>query len=194
MLSPGFTIIAVNEAYLSATKRTRSELVGRVIFEVFPDNADLPEANGVANLRASLLRVLEGKATDVMPLQRYDIPVEGAAGTCFEERHWNAVNTPVLDERGAVAYIIHHIDDVAALVLGQAREAQMSEEIAAQTKELTELQQWTELFQPDALRDLKTAADISYTVSEILGETLGVSRVGYGMIDLDAETIAVGRD
>ena len=49
-----FTIVAVNEAYLRATMTTREGLVGRGIFEAFPDNPDDPEATGVRNLRASL--------------------------------------------------------------------------------------------------------------------------------------------
>jgi len=34
-----FTIVAVNEAYLRATKTQREAIVGKGIFEVFPDNS-----------------------------------------------------------------------------------------------------------------------------------------------------------
>ena len=36
-------------------------------------------------------------------------------------------------------------------------------------------------------RDLKTAQDIAYTASLILGQTLGVGRVGYGTVDQRAK-------
>jgi hypothetical protein len=35
---PQFTILAVTEAYLRATMTRRSEILGRGLFEVFPDN------------------------------------------------------------------------------------------------------------------------------------------------------------
>lgn len=46
----------------------------------------------------------------------------------------------------------------------------------------------------DIYRDLGTPDEIVYRASEILGETLGVSRVGYGTIDPIAETLHVVRD
>jgi PAS domain S-box-containing protein len=46
----------------------------------------------------------------------------------------------------------------------------------------------------DALHDLTTPEAIIFKASEILGETLGVSRVGYGSIDPVAETLTVIRD
>jgi PAS domain S-box-containing protein len=46
----------------------------------------------------------------------------------------------------------------------------------------------------DIFRDLTTSEEIVYKASEVLGETLGVSRVGYGTIDPVAETLHVVRD
>ena len=46
----------------------------------------------------------------------------------------------------------------------------------------------------DLFRELDHTADISYVAAEILGETLGVSRAGYGMVDPVAETITIERD
>lgn len=46
----------------------------------------------------------------------------------------------------------------------------------------------------DLFRDLTTPEEITYKASEILGTTLGVSRVGYGTIDPVAETLHVLRD
>jgi PAS domain S-box-containing protein len=46
----------------------------------------------------------------------------------------------------------------------------------------------------DIFRDLSTPDEIVYKASEILGQTLGVSRVGYGTIDPIAETLQVIRD
>jgi PAS domain S-box-containing protein len=46
----------------------------------------------------------------------------------------------------------------------------------------------------DALSTLATPEEITFRASEILGETLDVSRVGYGSIDPVAETLTVIRD
>lgn len=45
-----------------------------------------------------------------------------------------------------------------------------------------------------ALRDLKDPADIAYAGAEVLGRTLGASRVGYSAIKHDAETLHTQRD
>jgi PAS domain S-box-containing protein len=47
VLDPDFTIVAVSDAYLAATMRTRDEIIGRGIFEAFPDRGaeDIAESN-----------------------------------------------------------------------------------------------------------------------------------------------------
>ena len=51
----------------------REDLIGRGIFEAFPDNPDDRGATGVSNLRASLDRVRQTAAPDTMAIQKYDI-------------------------------------------------------------------------------------------------------------------------
>ena len=319
VLTPELAIAAVTDAYLRATGTRRDTITGRHIFDVFPDNPDTPQADGVANLRASLTRVLALKQPDTMAVQRYDIAVEGSGGARFEERYWNPVNTPVLDAAGDVAHIIHRVDDVTELVRSRRREHAMSLELTAQSEEIGHHQQLADLFHqaptfmavlsgaehrvdyvnpgyltlighrdivgrplaeglPDAAaqgyvqlldsvyrsdqpylaksakyavqaipggpvreryvdfvfqpirteerkvrgifvqgvdvtdrvmadlrrdalirltdewRDLRTPEDISYTAAAILGQAMGVSRVGYGTIEHDAETLTVARD
>jgi PAS domain S-box-containing protein len=116
VLRPDFSIAAVSEDYLQATMTRREAIIGRPLFEVFPDDPRDPGATGVSNLRASLLRVLEHKHRDVMPVQRYPIRRPGNKGDDFEERYWSPVNSPVLGADGQVAYIIHHVDDVTDVV------------------------------------------------------------------------------
>ena len=116
VLAPDLTIVAVNDAYARATMTERHEIVGRNIFDVFPDNPDDPAATGVANLRASLDRVLSLRRPDIMAIQRYDIRRPASEGGGFEQRHWSPLNTPVLDANGDVAWIIHRVEDVTDLV------------------------------------------------------------------------------
>ena len=43
---PEFTILAVSDAYLHATMTKRDAIVGRGLFDVFPDNPEDAEASG----------------------------------------------------------------------------------------------------------------------------------------------------
>ena len=116
VLTPDFTIIAVSDVYLRATMTKRNEILNRGLFDVFPDNPNDPEATGVANLRASLGRVVDHCRTDTMAVQKYDIRRPESEGGGFEERHWSPVNSPVIGENGIVAYSIHHVEDVTDIV------------------------------------------------------------------------------
>jgi PAS domain S-box-containing protein len=116
LLNADLRIIEANEAYLAVTMTKRKEIVGRDIFEVFPDNpADL-KATGVHNVKASLERVLRERRTDTMPLQKYDIRKPATEGGGFEERYWSPVNAPVLGPDGEILYIVHRAQDVTEFV------------------------------------------------------------------------------
>ena len=114
VLSPDLKIVAVSDAYLKATLTKRKEIVGRGIFEVFPDNPDDPAATGVSNLHASLDRVRQTSAVDTMAIQKYDIKRPDGA---FEERYWSPINSPVLGIDRRLEYIIHRVEDVTEFVL-----------------------------------------------------------------------------
>jgi PAS domain S-box-containing protein len=134
LLAPDFTIIGVTDSYLRATMTRRAEILGRGLFEVFPDNPDDPAADGVRNLRASLQRVLAQRKPDRMALQKYDIRRPPEEGGGFEERYWSPLNTPVFDPDGALRYIIHWVEDVTELVRlkeSMRKQALMHEELHA---------------------------------------------------------------
>ncbi len=128
VLLPDLTIVAASNAYLRATMTRREEILGRGLFEVFPDNPDDENATGVDNLRSSLDRVLKDRAADTMAVQKYDIRRPEPAGGQFEVRYWSPVNSPVLGADGTVAYIIHCVEDVSATEQ-QRRQAQKMEGI-----------------------------------------------------------------
>ncbi|MDX2018778.1 MAG: ATP-binding protein [Deltaproteobacteria bacterium] len=107
-------IVAASNAYLQASMTRRDDILGRNIFEVFPDNPDDPQATGVSNLRMSLERVLATSEPDTMAVQKYDVrrPDTGL----FEERFWSPFNTPVRSESGELLYIIHRVEDVTEFI------------------------------------------------------------------------------
>jgi anti-anti-sigma regulatory factor len=131
VLSPDLTIVAATDAYLAATLTKRADIVGRPLFEVFPDNPDDPGADGVANLRASLQRVSSRRMVDRMAVQKYDVRKPAAEGGGFEERYWRPENRPVLGEDGGIALILHCVEDVTDHVRARDRMREMSTPVVA---------------------------------------------------------------
>jgi len=116
VLDPDFIMVAANEARLRVTNTRRENVIGRPLFDVFPDNPDDPAASGVHNLIASLQRVTATRTLDAMPVQKYDIRRPHEQGEGFEERYWSPVNWPVLNSDGNVAHIVHQVLDVTDFV------------------------------------------------------------------------------
>ena len=116
VLTPDLEIIAASDAYLRATMTARTRILGRYLFDIFPDNPDDSTATGTRNLRASLERVRQTKTADVMAVQQYDIRRPDSEGGAFEERYWSPVNSPVCDADGELAYIIHRVEDVTEFI------------------------------------------------------------------------------
>ena len=116
VLETDLTIVAASDAYLTATMTKREEIIGRGLFDVFPDNPDDVNADGVRNLRASLERVITGRAPDRMPIQKYDIRRPSTQGGAFEVRYWSPLNSPVFDAAGRLTHLIHQVEDVTELV------------------------------------------------------------------------------
>ncbi len=121
ILSPDLRILTASNTYLAATLAVRQELVGKHVFEAFPDNPHTPEANSVKNLQASLQTVLSTHKPHQMALQRYDVPRPLELGGGFEEKYGQILNTPVLDEKGSVRYIIHKVNDITSQIKDQAQ-------------------------------------------------------------------------
>ncbi len=136
---PTFTIVAVSDAYLHATMTQRESIVGRGLFDVFPDNPDDPTATGMANLRASLGLVISDRRPDTMAVQRYDIAKPEEDGGGFETRFWSPRNTPLCAPDGSVRLIIHRVEDVTELVGLQRRGSEQEDEIYRRAQEIQEV-------------------------------------------------------
>jgi PAS domain S-box-containing protein len=134
---PKFTIKIPNTAYLNITGTTEADLIGKGIFEAFPDNPDNPLADGVKNLRASLERAIQTKMPHKMAVQRYDIPIRGTQ--VFEQKYYDPENVPVLDDEGNVAVIIHTVTDITEKILLQKKQLQLEEYAGVINTELENL-------------------------------------------------------
>ncbi len=115
VLTPKLDIVAVSDLYCRAMMTTRAQILGRGIFDVFPAKPG-DAATTLGNLRASFERVLLSRCPDALPVQKHDIALPAAEGGGFATRYWKPLNTPILDSRGDVVWIIHQVEDVTKLV------------------------------------------------------------------------------
>lgn len=122
VLAPELRIIAASDAYLAATMTRREDILGRHLFDVFPDNPGDASADGVRNLRHSLDHVLRHASPHAMAVQKYDIRRPDGS---FEVRYWSPLNVPVM-QGGRVAAIIHRVEDVTEFVRLQELGAEQS--------------------------------------------------------------------
>ncbi|MGN2243693.1 PAS domain-containing protein [Frateuria sp. GZRR33] len=149
------------------------ELIGCTAREAF----DELEGQGFFELLDGVYRSGERYVASHVPIR-----LSPAPGQPVVERYLDFVYAPTVDETGEVTGIFVEGHDVT-----EAHLAQQALESHARRQEL--------LIQlADRLRDVQSPAELSFAAGEILGRTLGVSRAGYGTIDLAEETITIERD
>jgi len=110
ILDRSLRFVDANEAYCKTTERRLDELIGRGLFEMFPN----PGESGRL-LRESVERVLATGQPDSIPVLSYPIQLPLSAGGGFQMRYWSCVHTPLLDEAGRTRFIVQNTVDVTEL-------------------------------------------------------------------------------
>jgi PAS domain S-box-containing protein len=120
ILDRDLRFVEMNDAYLATTKRTRAELIGRYVFDAFPE-----EPERLALFRDAFERALRGEANElVRTLFRVPKPAEEGGG--FRDIYWTCSHAPLRDANGDVAFMIQHAQDVTE----QVRAEQLNEVMA----------------------------------------------------------------
>ncbi|HEY0898261.1 MAG TPA: PAS domain S-box protein, partial [Sphingobacteriaceae bacterium] len=111
--APVFTIAAANRAFLQLTRTLNQDIIGRGLFEVFPQQEDEHSARRKKSVTSSLDHVLYLKKPHKLGLVRYDL--QGAEN--YETRFWNIDSYPLLNAEGEVQFIIQHPVDITTHIL-----------------------------------------------------------------------------
>ncbi len=130
-------LVECNDAYLATVGRTREDILGRPVFEVFPPTADALDETGVPRVQRSFERARDTGQIDTMPLQKYDIPDPVTGG--MTERYWSLISVPIRDLQGRVVLVAQRAEDISDFVAerdrGQA-ERQRSAELGRRVLEV----------------------------------------------------------
>jgi PAS domain S-box-containing protein len=167
--APIYTILDVNNAYLSSTNTTRETLVGRGVFAAFPGNPSDEDSKNIERTIFSFEQAIQTKTAHTMSNYRYDIPIRGANE--FEERYWTTTNTPVLNQNGTVIYFIHSPLNVTELY-----KARRSEKISIEALNSNRQQLYSTFMQaPVGIAILKGANYVTELINPSLCELYGKS-------------------
>ncbi|MEV3929307.1 SpoIIE family protein phosphatase [Streptomyces sp. NPDC053728] len=120
LLTPDLVYADANEDFLRLAGRSREQLLGQYIFDVFPENPNDPAAAGMRETRESMLRVVAEGERDTMALVRYDIEDRDRPGH-WVEHYWSPVNAPVVGPDGNVLLVVHRVEEVTELIQARAR-------------------------------------------------------------------------
>lgn len=120
-------IVYANSAYLAATQRTLDDIVGRYVFEAFPDTKDRLEEVGVEFKGA-----LAGETTY---LKDQYFELDHADGS--RQTHcWRAVQTPYFGRDGSVKFVVQHAEDITEQKALEERNRVISNELDHRVKNM----------------------------------------------------------
>jgi two-component sensor histidine kinase len=102
--------VEANAAYCAALERRRDALIGRNIFELFPNAGPAGQ-----RLKASFERVLATGVAESIPLIPYPIERPASRGGGFEMRYWSAAHVPLFGPDGRTAYVMQNTVDITEL-------------------------------------------------------------------------------
>ncbi|MEJ5866778.1 SpoIIE family protein phosphatase [Pseudokineococcus sp. 5B2Z-1] len=174
VMTPDLVIADVNRAHCALSGRTRAEVVGRDVFDVFPAPPEAVDDQGRNTLRLSFERARDTGVPDALPLYSYSIP--DPATERMVQRHWSLISAPLLDADGRTTHVLQRVEDITDYV--RANEAAGVDLVGAGAAGTAEHQ--TRLAEVEAelhtrISELHTAREAERTVARTLAALAQVS-------------------
>ncbi|MFN3789310.1 ATP-binding protein [Massilia sp.] len=120
--------VAVNDAFLRTSTRSREELLGTRLFAAFEVPGESPDKPIAAALKESIALAIASGQPQTMPAQHYPIKLRQPDGSeSWEDRYWNAVNAPVFDAAGQLIFVLHYTLDITQQVRAQQEQRAATE-------------------------------------------------------------------
>lgn len=94
LLSPDFTIAAINRSYVRVTGRPCEELIGHCVFDAFPESPESKRAGSSADFARSVERVLRTRRPHRLSGIRYDVADPDRPGE-YLVKSWSVLNAPI---------------------------------------------------------------------------------------------------
>ena len=120
--------VYANDAYLKATHSTLDSLLGRNVFDCFPDTPDRVEA-----VQSKFQRTLDTGETTTLDAQPFQLAMSDGR---TRQLVWQAVQDPVFDRDGAVVGMIQRAEDVTRQHELQRRNEAISHELSHRVKNI----------------------------------------------------------
>jgi len=111
LLRPDLVVVAVNDAYLAATRTSALDLLGQSLTQAFPAHPVQAPPGLALDLNTSLFQVLDRAEPNVVPVQGYDIGSGADPRDPYQRRYWQLINAPLVDDQGEVNFILHWLQD-----------------------------------------------------------------------------------
>jgi hypothetical protein len=103
----------VNASYEALSMRPSEELLGEIVFDVFPEDPNDPQASGSSQLAVSVESAMRRRGMDTMPIVRYDI-VDPQDRDVFLPKLWTCNNTAVDDGEEQIG-VLHQVAEITSL-------------------------------------------------------------------------------
>jgi PAS domain-containing protein len=113
--APGLKVVAVSGNLALAPGRSRRELVGQNLFDMFPDNPDGPAMRNVQVLLTAMRAAADTGQEQTIEPYRHDL-LDGNGR--FVERHWRGRCRPVKDGFGRLVFLLGLMENITDEALG----------------------------------------------------------------------------
>ncbi|WP_102108807.1 HWE histidine kinase domain-containing protein [Oceaniglobus roseus] len=123
VLDQEMRIVTATEAYLQTVDRSLSDLVGRYVFDAFPEEGERQD-----RFHRAFRRALDGEENTLVEVP-FSIPANGPDGPVMREVWWTCRHTPVIEADGRIDYMIQNAMDVTAQVQAQRLKNAIADEL-----------------------------------------------------------------